>query len=515
MKKIRRQLIDQLDDHWYIDQSIGHGAGHLRQPAPASTARPSEIVTLQKHAAASFVPRTGRLLVERRVGRGRVVVSAFTLSSRQFVNRKRFDEFFHACVLRRPQRFFALTENQEISVGWADRNRDKYDARRVSSLRFFSRDALPSELASETEGNGTSTTDSQDYLFDTIGYQSDPQSGVAGWSDFSGVATSARDALQKAAGITVPSASIVCQMLGVYLLFLVPLNWGFFRLIGRVEWAWVAAPVIAVAGAVAVVRLAQLDIGFVRSRTEIAIVETQGEYGRAHVTRYTGMYSSLSTEYNLRFREDSALCQPFSLNPSAGRLRLQTPETVTLRRDNEVHLSGYRVLSNSTGMVHSEQIYRLEGPIYLASTQEGNYRVINDSEFNLRGVIVVHRTSNGVEFAVVDQLGSKASTLLDFSHADFSAVRQLWDDSPTTAAVTPEGEVGLRTLLATALNPRRLRREDIRLVGWTDQEVPGLQIGPPSSQQTFRTLVLAHLRYGPLPEPRGDWPRWARACTPR
>ena len=233
MKKIRRQLVDQLDDHWYIDQSIGHGVGDLRQSAAAKTAPPPEIVTLQKHAAANFVPRTGRLLVERRVGRGRVVVSAFTLSSRQFVNRKRFDEFFHACVLRRPQRFFALTENQEISVGWADRNRDKYDARRVSSLRFFSRDALPSELASETEGNGTSTTDSQDYLFDTIGYQSDPQSGVAGWSDFSGVATSARDTLQKAAGITVPSASIVCQMLGVYLLFLVPLNWGFFRLIGH------------------------------------------------------------------------------------------------------------------------------------------------------------------------------------------------------------------------------------------------------------------------------------------
>ena len=34
-------------------------------------------------------------------------------------------------------------------------------------------------------------------------------------------------------------------MLAIYLLVLVPLNWLVFWLIGKVEWAWIAAPLIA------------------------------------------------------------------------------------------------------------------------------------------------------------------------------------------------------------------------------------------------------------------------------
>ena len=50
-----------------------------------------------------------------------------------------------------------------------------------------------------------------------------------------------------------------------YLFVLVPLNWLLFRVLGRVELAWAAAPVIAVVCTGLVVWLAQLDIGFARS----------------------------------------------------------------------------------------------------------------------------------------------------------------------------------------------------------------------------------------------------------
>ena len=117
-------------------------------------------------------------------------------------------------------------------------------------------------------------------------------------------------------------------MLGGYLLCLVPLNWLFFRLLRRVEWAWFAAPMIAVGGAILVVRLAQLDIGFVRSRTEIAIIEAQPELTRAHVTRYCGLYTSLTSKYALNFADSLAFALPFSTDPSLDVQRLQTRQEV-------------------------------------------------------------------------------------------------------------------------------------------------------------------------------------------
>ena len=65
--------------------------------------------------------------------------------------------------------------------------------------------------------------------------------------------------------------------LTLYLVALVPLNWLVFNAIGRVEWAWIAAPVIAVVGTWLIVDRARLDIGFVRSQTEIGVLGVAAE----------------------------------------------------------------------------------------------------------------------------------------------------------------------------------------------------------------------------------------------
>ena len=63
-------------------------------------------VKLQLHAEAQSMPGSGGLLVERRVGRGRVVVSAFGLSSRALRSWPVTDEILNAFLLRRPPRKF-------------------------------------------------------------------------------------------------------------------------------------------------------------------------------------------------------------------------------------------------------------------------------------------------------------------------------------------------------------------------------------------------------------------------
>ena len=95
--------------------------------------------------------------------------------------------------------------------------------------------------------------------------------GRAAWNDFSPISNAARDALRAAAEVPVPPARFVLWALAAYLAALVPLNWLIFRLLGRVEWAWAAAPVIAAAGTAAVVWSTQLNIGFSRARSEIGI----------------------------------------------------------------------------------------------------------------------------------------------------------------------------------------------------------------------------------------------------
>ena len=143
------------------------------------------------------------------------------------------------------------------------------------------------------------------------GYRFTSLSGVAGWNDSSAVARESQSVLDASAGIEPPSSQFVLTALGIYLLLLVPVNWGVFRLIGRVEWAWIAAPILSILAAVGIVRTAQLDIGFARSQTELSILELQNGYTRGHMTRYASVYTSLSTEFSVDFDNDGARGQPW------------------------------------------------------------------------------------------------------------------------------------------------------------------------------------------------------------
>ena len=220
----------------------------------------------------------------------------------------------------------------------------------------------------------------------------DPKAGTrwaADWNDFSAVSTAVRQTLREAAGISVPKRSFVVWMVGLYLLLIVPINWLVFRLLGRVEWAWVAVPVVAVGWGLAVIWLAQLDIGFARSETEVGVLELQDDFSRAHLTRYTALYSSLSTSYDVHFADSSAVAQPFSVDVKL--LQGQSRSTVTMRVTGDRQLDGYPVRSNSTGMVHSEQMFDMGGSLNFQQS-EGQQPVLeNNTKLKLSGVALFRR----------------------------------------------------------------------------------------------------------------------------
>ncbi len=450
-------------------------------------------VRLQPRPGAELLAGTGSLVVERRVGRGRVVVTSFPLTHPDVVNWGSFDSFLNACIFRRPSRRFTAAQYGAVRVKWASSNMGVNNPLFLTATRYFTRDVGRYADAAAKDP----AAPAQDWHAD--GCEPSLVSGIGGWNDQSGPSSVAHQTLQDAAGISIPKASFVLGVLAIYLVVLVPVNWGVFRLLGHVEWAWIAAPVIAVLGAIAVIRLAQLDIGFVRSRTEIAVLEAHGGYPRAHLTRYTAFYSSLSSNYQLRFDDTSAFARPFP--PTEGPDRVSP---VTFRRDKDVQLSGFQVRSNSTGFVHSEQMLPLGGAVSLVGDRPLQWRVRNDSDFSLDCVGVMYRAPDQSVFTCwLDRLPAKSTAELKFTQTvdDVPWLRQ-WENLRQVAAEKPVTD--LTALTELAARGTRLQSGDVRLVGWTDGVVPGLTISPRASQTQARTVVLIHLRHGPLPPPTPD-----------
>ncbi len=236
-------------------------------------------------------------------------MTAFRLNERELLNWRSFDGFFNGCLLRRaPRQFDRVRQQFDFMDVHYQRARDRFDPEGVTNVRYFTRDAKepdadaarqrdkhPTNAANQPPIAGQVAASNQaavpagartvaDYaeMAETDVMESaKSQPGAAAWNDFSWVSKAARQALREAAGISVPKREFVLWMVGIYLLLVVPVNWLVFRAMGRLEWAWIAVPVVAIGWGIAVIWLAQLDIGFARSETEIAVLEAQNGFPRA------------------------------------------------------------------------------------------------------------------------------------------------------------------------------------------------------------------------------------------
>ncbi|UUO08172.1 hypothetical protein M4951_07600 [Blastopirellula sp. J2-11] len=500
---------------------------------------PARGVKLKLADDAYFVQDTADLVAERRVGRGRITVTAFQLRDPRITKQwKNFDNFFNAAILRRPSRRFVATDIEFVTTRW-DSSRARNDPLAVSQLRYFSRDVESSSrrydrldnkyreehglaqqnppVESNQLGLGLAREEQDDVTISVLpdaGFVA-TDAGVAAWNDNSGAANAARECLVEASGIDIPDASFILRVTAVYLLVLVPLNWGVFWCIGRVEWAWIAAPVIAIVGAFAVIKLAQLDIGFARNRTEIGILEIQPNYHRAHMARYTSLYTSLSTRYHSEFDQASALALPLTFASGQVAPTRFGDLTTEVRFDQEglsASLTGFNVMSNSTGRMHSEYMLSLaDEAVFSWKPLEGqeSAEVIYRGELAIHDAAVMrrvnHESEEALEIAWIGELNPKETKTIHFEPmTDPWSVCPEWNQSKVFSPDTQDSEVSLRRLLNVAKDVRHLQTDDVQLIGWTDQDVPGVTITPEAPQRTLRTLVVAHLQYASLPDPEGD-----------
>ncbi|MBI3837075.1 MAG: hypothetical protein HY288_03970 [Planctomycetia bacterium] len=501
-----------FDEHSLADLNRNWTIREAGDRRGVTAVQPWSGIKLAKHPQAEFLPGTGELVAERRVGRGRVVVTAFRLSERELVQWRSFDSFFNACLLRRPPRIYKSDQNFEFMKATLQPAHRATDPAVVSNVRIFTRDAhLSPDSVHVCDPATEPAVDPAEDASSGVqeGALADGRkrnSGVAAWDDFNMVSSTARKALRDAAGISVPKREFVLWMIGIYLLLIVPVNWLVFRVLGRVEWAWLAVPVVAIGWGLAVIWLAQLDIGFARSETEIAVLEMHAGFSRGHLTRYTALYSSLSTSYSVHFDDPAALAQPFAAD--VGRLQGQSSGTVTLRNFGDSHLDDYLVSSNSTGLVHSEQMVSLGGNLIWQNTPGESPSVENHTALKLFGVTLLRRPAGGQgidESCWIGDLAPGDKVVVRFTpHAEnrekLVAAREL---SPLTRQARPEGALSLRLLLDVAEKHQGLEPGDVRLVGWRNQSMAGVRVEPAAAQVRKAMLVVAHLQLGAYP-PKPD-----------
>ncbi|MBP88795.1 MAG: hypothetical protein CMJ64_19135 [Planctomycetaceae bacterium] len=588
--EIDQAAVDELNQAWSLPNKKTGGVRSLN----VLPSKPLVGIEIEKHPDANFLADTGQLVVERRIGGGRIVATAFSLTDRAIVRWTSYDSFFNACILRRPRREFDF-QNLMLDCVWKDYNRRlTSDARLTTTLRYFSRDighfassvqrarktAVTEETAQPSNSvDARQTEEREDIVIpedvndppgDDWHFQGYPlaKQGMAAWNDQSGASDASREALKVAAGISIPRGDFVLKVLVVYLIVLAPVNWAIFRLIGRVEWAWVAAPILAIIGAVVVIRLAQLDIGFARSVTEVAIAEVQGDYPRAHITRYSAMYTSLSSSYDVVFDDEASLASPFGANTDHTLGLHDATYTVSLRRDRNLRLSGFQVASNDVESVHMEQMAEFGGSFRLIADDGGGLQINNATPLSLTDAGLLRRTESGaLEVAWLGKLPASSIRPVRFKPAEGKTARlPEWDESPATfsfdrqadglmqrydrdrdkklapeeVASHPEisvnflkfdepprggshgdgiwtrdellnwcresrfGEVSVGRLVDLASEGIKLRRGDSRLIGWTDEPMPGMTIRPTAAQATRRTLFIVHVSRGQLPDAKPD-----------
>lgn len=483
-----------------------------KRPPAIEPTKPWSGVKLQPSDDARELVGGGQLFYERNAGRGSVVVSAIQLAERDFINWPGYDSFLNATLLRRPRRMFSEGVYGGARVGWVDYRTQRLDAHLTTGLRYFARD-------SKTKANQWNVEETVDNLFgmvDTVTKTNiDRIGGIGTWSNFNPVADAARNVLTEAAAVRVPGAGFVIASVGIYLIVLVPFNWMIFRTINRVEWAWIAAPIVALLGTLVIVRQAQLDIGFVRSQTEVALLELQGDHSRGLLSRFTALYSSLSTTYDVAFDNTTAVATPFPTDQRPTQTREKIWDVV-FEKQNETKLSGLAVSSASTKMLHSEEMFQFEGPLRLSESSRGHQQLENRLGYDLRDVVIIHRYFRGGDDAKyegcwlgeIDNGGAAVigyePITLDDEQLPFAEERRQAVNSNGQARVEVDGLMRIAFEFPGSEDPMSSHRDEVRVVGLIDRVLPGTEVAPAASQIIGSTVVLSHLEYGPLPRPEPD-----------
>lgn len=493
---------------------------------------------------ARWVPELEGLVAERLVGQGRIVMTAYPMNNAMFVNWPSYSAMIHNGILRKPARTASLGLEPRVEyVGPYEGS--EMNPSHNTRLRIWARDLDDSTMRNRGEVLSTSAKSE-------LESKTKPkQTSYGAWNSRSRIVENATDTLRASSGINVPLVNSVIKWLAAYLLVLVPLNWIVFRLLGKLEYAWAAAPIIAVAGVFFIARGVRLDVGFTRSHTAIEFLELHNNYPRGVLSSYHALYTSLTTNYRVVLPDGSLVSKDQSTaedaidslrGTKANGVITPMPSHVQRSVSDRGKLLEYRiadergnglqafpVLSNTTGLVQSEEMIQLPGTIQCVPSESisqaelnsdsNKYRwsVTNTSDVPLNDLAVLGIDDQG-QFRIgsVDLVESQ-STVEVVTEVEPENIRWLkkWGvQADQNSDGQQENQLGKRRNKKVQPEPSVPVNEELPLggflrdiceryplgpnewiaVGWTDKKLTNLQITPQTLQSSSRTIVLLHIR---------------------
>lgn len=428
--------------------------------------------------------------VERRVGRGRILMLSFKPTDPALLKWEGLDTFLRRVMLRRPE-----------ESGWdvSKRGFHMLNGPQLSWLRYLGRDLGAPAIEVQGDAAAPGITEIAPAAFP-----------VASWLDASEMPLRTKDALEKASGITIPGSNFVLSIVLGYIIALVPLNWLICRyVLRRKEFAWVFAPVLAFGFAIAVERAAAYDMGFDSACDEVDLLEIQGDYHRAHLNRFAALYSTGRVQYSISYPNNpTALALPMNMERA---LRGDEIVRSTWRTTPEPALVDFPVQPRSLAMFRAEEMVNLPGGCTLAKRGE-TYQVLNSTNLELRDAMLV-RVATGDTPEARFRLGTippggtatgapvplveKKPIIPPTKPADWVAITKQKGGSEST--MTPK-QPFLDMLTSYNWN----RPEDSgewRLVAWSSRTQAGQTISPKVDRQRGFQLIVAHLSYEGVPAP--------------
>jgi hypothetical protein len=503
---ITEEEIDRLNENWTIKEYTNQ----IKTASIVPFTPAKKIPKLEGELAegASWVNSLNGLVAEKLVGQGRVVMTTFPMTDNTFIRWPSYSSFIHNAILRKPPRDVVfIVENNAPPV--ADtKYAGKYSGSELNPihstrLRIWARD-LDSSMIS------TSRVDTK-------------KTSLGAWNPQSEILLQARQSLQQSSGITVPKIETIVKLLVGYLIILVPINWLVFRLLGKVELAWVAAPIIAIIGAFVVARGVQLDVGFSRSQTEYGFLECHAGHPRGVLSTYSALYTSLSTNYRATFENENGVVTPMpspAAEIGASKRIAATKYDYTFADDAGSGLQSTTVLSNTTGLLQSEETVQLGGNINtkldvsLQLVVVTSDSTIDLKDFGVLGIDPQGRLVKGwlgsLEKGTAMKCDLKVQEKEDrwFDEWNENVILSRPDVIRSDGINWTSKEIGdelyLGALLEKVSKGYPLAKGEYIAIGWTDNSLSTLNIAPIAKQKKQRNLVLLHLRAGDLPKVSAD-----------
>ena len=459
--------------------------------------------------------------VEWRVGRGRVMMIGLSINDPVLTAWAGYSTMLRRLVFRRPEEIMAeeLRYNGNGIGGYLAPRYDFLTGPDLTWTRLMGRDlgapirrvriddeeddtlstsstqigavSVPNSPVSRAQGRPTAVPASMTNVYAPF------QVPVAEWLDNSALPKLSRERLERASGIEIPGKRFVMWVIIAYVIALVPLNWMVCRVaFGRREWAWVFVPILALGFAIVVERAAAYDVGYDSACNEIDLIETFGNYQRGHVSRFASLYTTGRLRYSISFPGDSsALALPLNTGRA---IRGEDIQQSVFQSTPTPALTNFQVQPRSLAMYRAEQYADLPGTVVLVE-EAGKRKVINNTGLNLRDAVLIEIGKKTNKIISLGRIESKASVEVNGEALTNETYEDPVIDDLKKNEVNPANFLGLLVRSSVAVRPEDIG--EIRLVAWSEKPQGGQTIDPPVDLHQGFTMLVAHLKLGPTPDP--------------